>query len=140
MAPPHAAAKQQLLLTPLPALSEKTIGERLIIESGDQHRRVCVPLDALQQSWKSLFQAGIPGQVAQEFELIPATSLSQLQATGKNGIVGEKHTTARPRAIQQIKPVAIGDLTQVTETASQLNRPEQLGRAAVDRLPAQTLG
>ena len=71
--------------------------------------------------------------------MIPTTALSQLQAAGQNSIVSQKHPTTGAGAIEQIKPVTISDLTKVTETAPQLDRPEQLGRAAVDRLPTQTL-
>ena len=80
-------------------------------------------MNPLKHVRESLIQAWVPGHIAHQFKLTGLSSLIQLQTTGQNRFASEKYTAADTTTIQKIKPMAIGDLAQMAETASLLKRP-----------------
>lgn len=137
---PHASTEQQLLITLPPPFGVEQFSHRGIVQCRDQLRRAGLPLNARKDQRQGLFQSRIPRNIANQFELSIVAALSQPQASSQNGFTGHQHTAARPTSIQQVQPVPIRDLPQMTETATLLDRPEPLGMAAVDRPPGQPKG
>ena len=79
-------------------------------------------MNPLKYIRESVIQAWVPGHIAHQFKLTGLSSLIQLQTTGQNRLASEKDTAAGTTMIQKIKPMAIGDLAQMTETAALLKR------------------
>jgi len=95
-------------------------------------------LNPLEHFRKSLIQTGVPSQIAHEFKLAGLPTFIELQTTCQNGIPGKQNTTSGTAAVQQVKPVAICDLSEMAETAALLKRPQTLSVSTIDRLPGQT--
>jgi hypothetical protein len=70
-----------------------------------------------------LVQSWVPGHIAHQFKLTGLPSFIELETTGQNRVASKKHSTAGTTTIEKIKPMAIGDLAQMTETAALLKRP-----------------
>ena len=137
---PHAATHQQLLLPPTPAFTAQQPSHRSIIQGRAEPCDRRLTMKPPQHLRQGLIETGVPGHIADEFEHMSIHALSEAQTSGQHGIVGHQDPTTRPAAIKQVKPVAIGDLPKMTETAPLLNRPETLRIATDDRLPGQPLG
>ena len=80
-------------------------------------------MNPLKHIRESVIEAWVPGHIAHQFKLTGLSSLIQLQTTGQNRVASEEDTAADTTTIQEIKPMAIGDLAQMTETAALLKRP-----------------
>ena len=95
-------------------------------------------MNPLKHIRESLIQAWVPGHIAHQFKLTGFPAFIELKTTGQNGIPGKQNTTPGTATVQQVKPVAIGDLSQMAETAALLQRPQTLSISTIDRLPGQT--
>jgi len=114
------------------------LGHRGIVQGRHQAGAPPGLLDGPKHDGQGLIKPGVPGHIAHQLQLIGLTTIPQLNATCQHRVASQQHTTAGTAAVQQVQPVAVGDLTEVTETAALLERPQALSIATVDRLPGQT--
>ena len=134
---PKAATEEQLLLSPPPTLAQQQLRHRSIIQGGHQAGAASAELNAPQHGRQGLIEARIPGHIAHQLKLASLAPVVELHTARQHRFTGQQDATAGTAAVEQIKPMAIGDLTQVTEAAPLLERPKPLGIPTVDRLPGQ---
>jgi hypothetical protein len=111
--------------------------QRSIIEGRDQGAKGSLLQNPAQHDGQRLIEASIPGHIAKQLKCAVLTTFRLADATGQNRFSIDQNTATGATAVQEIQPMSIRDLAQVTEMPHLLDRPKQLSRAAGNRQPSQ---